>query len=93
MLLCFKTKLEFKKAPSTSHSAAHPGFWHEASGYSVQKGSVSKAAYAELSKQLSLVPIGAWLLNLHTFLKMFPLSLISILYESTLELKPSRQKF
>lgn len=44
MLLCFKTKLEFKKAPSTSHSAAHPGLWHEASGYSVQKGSVSKSS-------------------------------------------------
>lgn len=88
MLLIFKeqhivlrseTKREFLQAPSPPHTAAHPGLsWYEASGYSIQKGSVSKAACGGFSKQLSLVPIGAWLLSLHTSLKMFPLYLIDI---------------
>lgn len=34
--------------------------------------------HVEESKQLSLVPIEAWLLSLHTSLKMFPLSLTDI---------------
>lgn len=49
-----------------------------ASGSSIQKSWVSKAACGGFSKQLPLVPIGAWLLSLHTSLKMFPLSLIDI---------------
>lgn len=84
IVLRSETKLEFPKAPSAPHIAAHPGLgqrlvWSQRpSGYSIQKGSVSKAACGGFSKQLSLVPIAAWPLSLHTSLKMFPLSLIDI---------------